>query len=61
LAEAWTGLRAFHKAACRPRPAPVKPRRRYSRSPQPMIAIGAVVLFLVVIAALNFYEFGRLD
>jgi hypothetical protein len=61
LAEAWTGPRAFHKAACRSRHAPVKPRRRHIRSPEPMIAIGAVVLFLVVIAALNFFEFGRLD
>jgi hypothetical protein len=28
---------------------------------KPMIAIAAIVAFLVVIAALNLYEFGRLD
>ncbi|MDP3174541.1 MAG: hypothetical protein Q8M88_08925 [Phenylobacterium sp.] len=27
----------------------------------PMVAIGIVVAFLVVIGALNVYEFGRLD
>jgi len=26
-----------------------------------MLAIGMIVTFLVVMAALNFYEFGRLD
>lgn len=26
-----------------------------------MIGIAAIVIFLVVIGALNFYEFGRLD
>jgi hypothetical protein len=26
-----------------------------------MLGIGVIVLFLVVIGALNFYEFGRLD
>jgi hypothetical protein len=27
----------------------------------PMIAIGAIIVFLIVIAALNRYEFGRFD
>jgi len=27
----------------------------------PVIGILSIVIFLVVIAALNFYEFGRLD
>ncbi|MDB5445405.1 MAG: hypothetical protein JWQ97_722 [Phenylobacterium sp.] len=27
----------------------------------PMIGISAIVIFLVVIGALNLYEFGRLD
>jgi hypothetical protein len=26
-----------------------------------MLGIGVIVIFLVVIGALNFYEFGRLD
>jgi hypothetical protein len=26
-----------------------------------MVGIGIIVIFLVVIGALNFYEFGRLD
>jgi len=26
-----------------------------------MLAIGAIVVFLIVVGALNFYEFGRLD
>jgi len=28
---------------------------------RPVIGIWSIVIFLVVIAALNFYEFGRLD
>jgi hypothetical protein len=28
---------------------------------EPVIGIWSIVIFLVVIAALNFYEFGRLD
>jgi hypothetical protein len=27
----------------------------------PMVGIGIIVIFLVVIGALNVYEFGRLD
>ena len=33
----------------------------FAWSQDPMVAIGMIVAFLVVMAALNFYEFGRLD
>ena len=35
--------------------------RQLFRGATPMIGIGAIVLFLIVMGALNLYEFGRLD
>ena len=40
--------------------ASVKPGRTFA-SGAPMIGIVSIVVFLVVMAALNLYEFGRLD
>jgi hypothetical protein len=40
--------------------APIKPGRSVFRRPR-MLGIGVIVIFLVVIGALNFYEVGRLD
>jgi DMSO/TMAO reductase YedYZ heme-binding membrane subunit len=44
-------------------PAPVKARITFQsdNGPAPMIAIGIIALFLVVILALNKFEFGRFD
>jgi hypothetical protein len=46
--EAWRGPPALLKPA-------------HGTSGAPMIGIAAIVLFIVVIGALNLYEFGRLD
>ena len=46
--EAWRGAGALLKPEC-------------WTSGAPMIGIAAIVVFLVVIGALNYYEFGRLD
>lgn len=47
------------RAACGSALAPLK--RGDSRKEPSMIGIAAIVIFLVVIGALNFFEFGRID
>lgn len=49
----------FDKSACGDGKAPLKPLRQ-PRSDL-MIAIFAIAAFLIVIGALNRYEFGRFD
>jgi hypothetical protein len=49
------------KSACGARPASLKPGRPSKAQEFPVIGIYSIVIFLVVIAALNVYEFGRLD
>jgi ribose/xylose/arabinose/galactoside ABC-type transport system permease subunit len=46
-------------AACRGRAASLKPLQQNFGGP--MAGIGVIVLFLVVMAALNRFEFGRFD
>jgi hypothetical protein len=48
---------------CGQRPPPLKPASPFSlnNGPAPMIAIGIIAIFLVVILALNKFEFGRFD
>lgn len=52
-------LRSFEMSGCGALCAPLKPGRL--RLEPPMIGILSIVVFLVVIGALNWYEFGRLD
>jgi hypothetical protein len=46
--------------SCSGGPAPLKPDHRL-REFAVMLGIAAIVIFLLVIAGLNLYEFGRLD
>ena len=51
------------RSALQTAPAPAKARITFQsdNGPAPMIAIGIIALFLVVILGLNKFEFGRFD
>ncbi|MBC6980418.1 hypothetical protein [Caulobacter sp. 17J80-11] len=50
----------MRRAACPNRRRPLSPARPVPES-LPMIAIATIAVFVVALAALNLYEFGRLD
>jgi hypothetical protein len=54
----WSSWPGF--LSCGEAPASLKPPRHLLRS-LPVIGIYTILIFLVVMAALNIYEFGRLD
>jgi hypothetical protein len=45
--------------ACTPAPRPLE--RRRSPGDSPMLAIGVILLFIIAVGALNFFEFGSVD
>jgi len=56
-----TGVEGLHRLRSAPRTAKARITLPSDNGPAPMIAIGIIAIFLVVILGLNKFEFGRFD